>query len=638
VKKMGRRPVASGRKPSISLPGNPLKGLLGGYDDDEDGPSSPQETDKVNDFLSEIESIVGAKPVDDPKPGLHSTGEGKEINKAKESSASKGPWQKVWDDTHKAYYYWHSGTNVVSWTEPADFNAENKPTETPAAHVEDGPVPVGGTGKKDAMKKPTRFGVGPTDIPVKPVVLATKDAKNDDRDCKDKSKRARSASPQKSEARPLKSQKTDVEDEKTLSKVEKAKRVREIMLKLSKEKQEDAVADVEKGSKDGDMKTGANEEVPGSSVESSHLPPLPPEPVEVAEDAEEALARAEIPDLIGEVKQELDSLKSTFNLGFDPIDVFDDHAGVKFVSSVQDCQFVLRLREFDWKQEKCGLRSTYFADSLRLMLQKIQARKSMAKSNNVVAAAPAVRSSGISVLTGLEKSLPPASGDAEPYFWLLYITQDSSAALWTSEQVAGHFGKLRDLLAVRQIGQGFFALEFSERSNVDVQIQLTTSSMSIPSSSTDWRLLSDRMVYARMGSAGDSVMMYPVTHRMASEAPKLFTEEVITVTKSAPKPALVSAAVAKTGTKKLAQDPMINKWKAARAEIEEYERKNKKQTEMSYEEMNEHKEEDLKAWRASVASRYALTTIHHIMDSALYDFMRLSLCCGTVIWTFVDNT
>ena len=99
----------------------------------------------------------------------------------------------------------------------------------------------------------------------------------------------------------MKSQKTDVEDEKTLSKVEKAKRVREIMLKLSKDKQEDAVADVVKGSKDGDVKTGANEEVLGSSVESSHLPPLPPEPVEVAEDAEEALARAEIPDLIGEV-------------------------------------------------------------------------------------------------------------------------------------------------------------------------------------------------------------------------------------------------------------------------------------------------------------------------------------------------
>ena len=55
--------------------------------------------------------------------------------------------------------------------------------------------------------------------------------------------------------------------------------------------------------------------------------------------------------------------------------------------------------------------------------------------------------------------------------------------------MAGHFEHLRGLSSVRMIGQGFFGLELEGTNPTDSIAQLTTSSMTVPQTPQDWRLL-----------------------------------------------------------------------------------------------------------------------------------------------------
>ena len=74
--------------------------------------------DNVDSFLAEIGSMVG----------------GTEASQQQEQFDTGGPWQQVWDNNHNAFYYWHSQTNEVTWTQPAEFGNP--------APVEPVPVPV----------------------------------------------------------------------------------------------------------------------------------------------------------------------------------------------------------------------------------------------------------------------------------------------------------------------------------------------------------------------------------------------------------------------------------------------------------------------------------------------------------------
>jgi hypothetical protein len=88
---------------------------------------------------------------------------------------------------------------------------------------------------------------------------------------------------------------------------------------------------------------------------------------------------------------------------------------------------------------------------------------------------------------------------------------------------------------VRTIGQGFYALELAQATPTDVLLQLTTSSLTVPAGASDWRLLADRVVYARsyslirastltwlvlwrQASSGDNVKLYPATASRTAEA------------------------------------------------------------------------------------------------------------------------
>jgi len=562
---MGRRPVSTGgKKPSVDLTTpvkeNPLSGLLGAYTDDEDSAATPKSDAKVDNFLAEIDNIVGGKT------------EAKDTT----TEAPVGPWQKVWDASHKAHYYWHSGNNEVTWTEPVDFG---KP------EVKAPPVPVGGDSTKERRKKPSRFGQAPPDV------ADEGEAKPDASTTENKGKRSRSPSPQKSKETEPKSKEPKSKAAKVESstkgeggKNERANRVREIMLKLGMGKDGE---DKEQNSKDKD------DDSKPSSSESGKPPPK-----ESTDDAEEALIRAEIPGLVAEVKEELAALSGSKAVGFDPMNIFAE-SGDKGGHTVQDALLVVNTRLHDWKQSDSGMKSKYFASILREMISRVQKLKASTKSKSVVAAAPAVRKA--KKPSSIEKALPPANGTPDPLIWLIYLDPASSAAQWNPEQVAGHFSSLRGLSAVRTIGQGFYGLEFAKSSPANVLVQLTTSSMTVPSSPLEWRMLSDRVVYARQASASDNVVLYPATYSLLTDEPEAaVAAEQPNEVASGPKVKLTSkiAVPAKKGSaKKL--NPMIGKWQAARAEIEDYEKRNKKESEMSLEELNERKGDELKQWRKS---------------------------------------
>jgi hypothetical protein len=250
---MGRRPVSS-RKPSIDLgtptKNNPLTGLLGAaYEEGDDDAATPRADAKVDNFLAEIDHIVGGKT---------------DVND--ETKPSAGPWQKVWDANHKAYYYWHSGTNEVTWTEPTDFGKK----------VAKDPVPVGGD-SKEKRRKPSRFGQAP------PEVTDLADVASDT-----KEKRNRSPSPAESDDSKPKSKAAKVnpvaksEDSKG-GKSERAHRVREIMIKLGMGNKETGT----NGSNEkNDQSTCASKEQ-GSDAEST-LDSKAKDKVEDVDEADEA--------------------------------------------------------------------------------------------------------------------------------------------------------------------------------------------------------------------------------------------------------------------------------------------------------------------------------------------------------------
>lgn len=135
--------------------------------------------------------------------------------------------------------------------------------------------------------------------------------------------------------------------------------------------------------------------------------------------------------------------------------------------------------------------------------------------------------------------------------------------------------------------------------------------MTVPASPLEWRQLSDRVVYARQACAGDNVSLYPATHTVSCEEdgaqegfldapppPEPPIEDTKPAAADKPRPKAVKPL---KGSKKL--DPMIGKWKAARAEIEDFEKRNKKQTEMSPEELEEAKNRELKEWRQEQGNR-----------------------------------
>jgi len=316
------------------------------------------------------------------------------------------------------------------------------------------------------------------------------------------------------------------------------------------------------------------------------------------------------------VGAEISALPKSKVVGFDPIDFTDGDGS----ATVKDVMLVLRGRRHDWEAAGSGVRAVYFANMLRKLLHCLRQTK-VDTGTSIVAAAPALRTSAKpKPVVKVEQNLPPASGVTEPLNWLVYLSPDGAAASWTPEQLAGHFGTLRGFLAVRTIGQGFFGLDFSPKSRTDVAVQLTTSSLSVPASTIEWRLLSDRVVYARQASAGDNIILYPVSHRVVSEsegnaesvassAPQISAAPTNSrgrspdASASRAKPAK-GVPVKKGPGKKL--DPMIGKWKAARAEIVEYERIHKKTTEMSLEELNEAKEREIAEWKRGQDSRYPL--------------------------------
>jgi len=450
--------------------------------------------DDVDSFLAEIGSMVGG--------------------------TATSPWQQVWDETQQAYYYWHSQTNEVTWSNPAE-PTPTEPVAVPAAK----------------RKKPSRFGETPAagkdvgDLKELPAATKPDSVTN---------KRSRSPSP----PRISKASKTEEPAmKKEPPKSERAARVREMMLKLAREKEEKeaaaaAAAKVEEG---GEKARSLTDD--GATAE--------------------ALLKLEILGLLEKVKEALGALPATRVIAFDPVDPKAALDGENR-HTVHDAVNIVRAREHDWGHPTRGLRSDYFSSYLQELLSLTMTR---AGSSTVVTAAP-VKATTLKVKAGtIEATLPAATGGVEPHSWLIYLTPDTNASNWSAEAVATHFQTLRGLTAVRCIGQGFYALELGETTDADVQVQLTAWSMTVPKGTTEWRLLADRTVYARQASRGDSVALYPAVYSKHGPLPHEPHEEPPPREKPKEKPPKAGVQVPKkVSVKKL--NPMVEKWQAAQAEIE----------------------------------------------------------------------
>lgn len=457
-------------------------------------------------------------------------------------------WQKVWDPNHEAYYYWHSETNEVTWTEPPELGAS-----TLAATVGESGA---GTQKTISYQQ------------------APPEAHTGHLDAVTTEKRSRSPSDQTAEynADRPKSKSTKLSDNSDqhsrAEKSERANRVREIMIKLGmgKDAEHDAGASTDVGaectSEAANIKTTAR----GNPDELS--------------------AEAEMNLLIVEVRETLAALPSSQRLLFNPVDVFQD--SMDGSHSVHDATLIVNARIYDWQQG--ALRHSYLAGMLRQY--GLQLRRLSLKS--VVAAQPAAPEQ-----CAIEKKLPPASGIAEPLMWLTYMTPNSSATDWNAEEVASHFQSLRGIVVIRTIGQGFFGVCFSHVSSTDVLVQLAAMSISVPSNALDWRLLSDGLVYARQAATADHIAQYPATYTFPDQhegidAPSVQEKETAPTTKLR---STKTVSIKQSKAVKKMQPMIFGKWQAARAEIEDYEKRNKKESEMSFEELEELRSQEVKQWR-----------------------------------------